>query len=784
MSILRRIIDHSISIVQRVWFPYAASLTVFLALSGKFFWYYFQNFAIGGWDGNNHYAIAYYYAQHIFPNLVGWVPSWNAGMPWPLGYPPIVYILLALFNSVVPTSFIFLFRAFFVASTIGIIVMMIALARRLGYRAGGMLAVGLLTVWYMVSKSPEGITLTATFQNGLYPQVWGGLVLLIWLYFYLGLRQRRRDWFCATASLALLVLSNVHMAEAGLFLAVAIGLLDAAHNRQLRVLLPYITHGLTAAAISAWWWLPVLLVNDYFPTRTFEPIAFRDILPHSTVLLLGCFGALVAWQQRTKVLWQTGFAALILLGILLAPIYLVFPGLPIQQWRMFPVVYLLLLLLIPSVYAALFPRKKILTVAVVLTCIPLGYTTRVVDPYLNLPFFLAEDRQAITGLQQYTDGRSMIEVYAAIGYPAHYNIAALSGISGAHQTLWNVFRESSINTFFVQPLRNTFSIRHEDYGVECFLCGGQAGSFYAQPITKDIARAEVYNARYLLNRWSADKANTSTVPLSFASSVAEYGNWELHRLDYPVDSITHGFATSTGREPLLVFTHIDSKHRQYEGNDAYGWIRINEAWFSIAQTNRRFVRANQQLIDETDDLKYFRAAVLIDPQYRSAQRAYERIKEYAQQNYVFWLASEHEALLEKYPDLKREENIIIWYRSGDVEEDVFALLRMAEGLPLDAPPSNIDSFIQGNDLVTITLQPRAERHVIFIAQSYFPWWRVNAGEVFMSSPAFLAIVTDSASVRLIFSPPVYATLLLWLSSICIVCFLAWYLVVWYNKKNN
>ena len=89
-------------------------LLVMLIYSGQFFYNYSRNYIIGGWDGTSHYAMAKFYSENIFPRPFGWSQNWNAGMPWPLGYPPLFYYTLAALNHILPfLDFGDIFRGFF-----------------------------------------------------------------------------------------------------------------------------------------------------------------------------------------------------------------------------------------------------------------------------------------------------------------------------------------------------------------------------------------------------------------------------------------------------------------------------------------------------------------------------------------------------------------------------------------------------------------------------------------------------------------------------------------------
>jgi uncharacterized membrane protein len=65
------------------------------ALRFHYFMTYLQFPIVPGEDTLGHMELGRYFAEHIFPSIWGWAPSWFGGMPFPQFYPPLFYLLAA-----------------------------------------------------------------------------------------------------------------------------------------------------------------------------------------------------------------------------------------------------------------------------------------------------------------------------------------------------------------------------------------------------------------------------------------------------------------------------------------------------------------------------------------------------------------------------------------------------------------------------------------------------------------------------------------------------------------
>src|SRR6056297_336563 len=184
-------------------------LLIMLFLTGNFFSGYLQSDIVGGWDGQNHYAVVKNYSENIFPNAFGWSFSWNAGMPWPLGYNPFFSYLMAILFHLIPLSSILIFKLFFIILTFLFPVLVYYIAKKIKLEKiyaflSGFLAILFLTI-FPQEISRMGVTIRATFLSGLYPQFFASFLYLIWFYFFIIFKKRKMYYFFSILFLGLLI---------------------------------------------------------------------------------------------------------------------------------------------------------------------------------------------------------------------------------------------------------------------------------------------------------------------------------------------------------------------------------------------------------------------------------------------------------------------------------------------------------------------------------------------------------------------------------------------------
>lgn len=731
-----------------------------LYFTGVFLRSYLQSEIIGGWDGTNHYAISKFYSRHIFPMPYGWTSNWNAGMPWPLGYPPLFHYLIAVLDSLLPVGFLDLFQGFFALGVFVLPCLIYAICRRLAYTRSMSLFSGIATVFLLriphtVVGGTAGLTLNSTFKIGLYPHFFGGLMLFAWLFAFLKVEERRLSRFFSVLLLSLTLLANSHAAQAALLIFLGVAVVRIARERRLATLGLYVTHLFLSLLLISFWALPLMMTYDYFPTKTFPPLPLEKFVQSPWLLtgaLLTAVGGWLGIPVRGGRISSLALSAMMIVAVAIVPIKNYFPGLPLQPWRLLPVGYLLMIVVAPFTLTRLvrFTRGGALSERIVLAgvLLPLFFLFKPAEKTLSLPFIADDERGLLEYSQGLTNGRSMVEVYAP-GYPLHYNITALLGAEGKHETIWNVFRESGINAPFVAPLRNAFSNRHEDFGVVTMLGGPAGDAFYRQPLLTHLKRARLYNLNYFIIR------HKRLARLFLKSGTARlrkaFGKW------FVFEATESSPAAETLRfEPAVVFTRLNSKSRPYDGMDAYDWLRLSEEWFYRADFDTVLALAREPYLDTSRDLDHFKTAVVVDCRYGDLGKAEERLERYlAGGGVIVFLVSPGrvDPLAERLKGSRHASRVVLIRKSGDVRRDMAKLLAVFGKFrqPIE-DPAEIKDINIGRGRVTMTTSGgEGNASWIYLKNSFFPLWRDRrGGEVYMASPAMTLVLTDGPAVDLVF----------------------------------
>lgn len=727
-------------------------LSLVLAVyGGHFFYNYLHNYIVGGWDGTNHYAVAKEFSDTVWQRLYGWLGSWNAGMVWPLGYPPFFYYLIATLDHLLPFAFITIFRWFFIVVMFGIPVAMYAISWRLYSSKIAAASVGLLSIFLLTSSNSGGITFLSTFGSGLYPQTFAVLLLLGWLFFYLRAYDSQVDYIWSIIFLSLCVVTNVHVAEFALIIF-GIGWLGALLKyRTASIVWKGVLHGGLVVLLTAFWIIPLILHLSYFPTKTFSSVEFGRLLDDWFILLFPVVAVVVLFFHRIRLLSLVAWSAVVSVIMIVLPWKEWLPSLPLQPFRLYPMILFLSLLTVPFVLQWLYRlHKSIGGIAAVVIVGGLA-SWQLVNPLINKPYITFNEQHLIGAVQQLEGSRSLVEAFFNTRYPAHFNFASLVGIDGPHETIWNVFRESSINSPFIQPLRNTLSDNREDFGVVCYLCDySHNQELFSQDVETRFKRARLYGIGYFLIRSDVMTKLFEIRRLVHGDIelIHEYDPWSLYSfVQQPsrVEMLT--------QQPILVATDLKSKDRPYQGYDAYDWLRLNEAWFMRGEFDTFFAHARSTKIEELP-LEDFERLLLIEYSYDDLDTATQRLVSYAQ---------DHEVVIATRPDTPTELEKVLQQDT----EDLFTFIQRTGDVDADAARF-IDSFTEVLDdslgLATVgeyddervagTIDTQGGTTYLLVKNAYFPAWEdIDGGRLYMTSPALTLLVTESDSFDLQFQQP-------------------------------
>ncbi|MBZ4420776.1 hypothetical protein [Myxococcus sp. RHSTA-1-4] len=760
-----------------------ALLLLFAAVCGPYLRRVFESELPGGWDGVAHYGVAHLYAQRVFPAVSGWMPEYFAGMPFPNFYPPVFYFLVALGTKVGMSTTASFWTVQTLASA-AVPLLSYECGRRLGgARVAGLVA-GALAVGFLANNSPVrglGITLHSTFDAGLSTQLLAHVFTLAFYAAFLEADRGRVPAVLSSVFLALVALTNVHVVwvAAFLFICLVVARLVQAPSwaARARVLGLHFAIGLGALLLSAVWVLPMLLKLKYVPTQALEtppPGAFIYAFLRLGAYLL--FGTLAAFFKRDG----RALALVATLGVML--VFTLLPtvevlglqSLAIQPGRIVVAFPFLMVFLVGYLVAVAgevwrWPHAR-MAVGAACALVFFAHFKLEREPTGNIgPELAAEYQQVIDALGGRTDGRVLVEQGQA-GLVDPFGLQVLVGAAGGH-SLTTVFRESAINVFFANPLRNSFSTHQETFGIDGKL---HAGEFDAAPLEAQVARLRLFNIQYLAAHSEGIKARLAAMPQ--VRRVSPPGRWEL----YAFRDAAPGTAVVPAYEPVLTFTSFSVKPRPDFGFD---FVRLGEEAFRDARLDTPLVLSRAGALDAESDWERFQTALVTEYRYRDEEAAYAALERFSRTKHVVLLASA-DPLFERLEVLSRDRGTVhvvptispeeMKAIAGDLQltdstmTDKEALLyaqrlatrEVAKGLfdalekvrvPLKDAPSVTDSKVEGNT-ATVTLSAEPSRPVpLWVRQGYFPNWRSAEGEpVYLAFPTFQLTFTQRRDVTLSF----------------------------------
>jgi len=670
---------------------------------------------IPGWDGAQHYAVNKVYSDTIFPKLSGIIPNWYAGMPWPRFYPPLFTYTMAILAHLLPFSYFDIFKWLFLLLVVAFPLLIYWLSGRLKYSPFERLLAGFFSVLFLVSSGDQagtlGIAMGGTFENGLYPQFFGACVFLIWFGLFIGWLRRIDDsdqsqmkvssltskiirsthFLVVSILLGFVLISNVHIAQPALLTFFIYALLYSLSYRG-NVVLRFGLQFFIALAVASIWYIPLLKYNAYFLTQTITEVPFSVALLSLFVpLVQGCIGGFVGIARKRLTVVGLFLSALSIVIITVIPWASLWGGLPLQPFRVLPMAYLYLMILAPLGLVRVLSWLKLkgvwYGVGLLILLSPMLYWYPPIHRSISGLYTLSQsDHDLLVYLKDKNDGRSIFEVWLddnATPYlpkakqPTHFILSGLVADGSEHQTLWSAFRESSILSPFVQPLRNAFSYRHESYGVTCYLCvetngrpGFQADEFYDQPWEEHLKRARLMGVKYIVIRTDLRKSIYQSLPSTELIPTSIFGDWQVFEVtDANLDPIplTH--------EPILTLARLNPRTRYAEGEDAYDWLRLNEEWFFHGKFDQVLARSKASDIEDIQELAVFNYLFLPELTYFDKEKALSMIVNYAKDHHVILLQSDDPLFqqLLNHPAMHKDHLHIV-DKTGNVRTDMGAVL--------------------------------------------------------------------------------------------------------------
>lgn len=518
-------------------------------------------------------------------------------------------------------------------------------------------------------------------------------------------------------------------------------------NNGKKKYLWYLLSLLFSFGLAGFWLMPFLSNLKFFPVNSLANMCtpLDIILSVIIQLTLIYFGWDHIVKKKDANLPSILSASLIIIFLNLLPIEALFPNLPIQTFRFMPICTILLIFLTPFGINFLIQKiknisklKKLLVIISALAVLALMLLPKV--SYRKV--ILTDNEKDMINFAKELEGRTLIEAYEDAAYKEHDTSATFNYLSSlieennTNETLWGIFRESSINSPFIQPLRNSFSEMKESFGVICLLCKDK--DFYDQPFSKDIKRASLFGVNYFLIRSdSISDEFDALVNKTYVEKIKEFGDWTIYKSKQDLN-----ISEQLEYEPVLTFTNLDNNSRDIYD---YDWLGLNEEWFFHGNFKHIMALAKNPEIDKSNDIKNFKNIFIVDYKYEDLNSAKQILLEYARNNNVFLLQSNDQLYNELTQSNTQSLNIFPITKTDNIRDDMKQLLDLLDQKNFKTNSSTIvkDVSKSTNNYKIYLDNNDQNKSQIYLKVSYFPWWKGSSDEeIYLASPVFMLIMPN------------------------------------------
>ncbi len=795
-----------------VWFISLVCAAAVILINLNSFTTYWSSPFIQGWDGEGHAAVGQYYSDHIFPSSWGWIPNWYTGMPFPQFYPPLFYMFLAGLYHVLPFSYITLFK---VVVTLLELLVPATLVYFVSFRTknpASRIVAGVFSVLFVSAVFPEignsGMTVAATLYTGMVTQLFGFIMFMCWLHFFLQIEKSRRAQILAGFFLLCTFISNVHNILVTFILFVVTYLVSlvtlckekfpsrtAFLKASVGHFFLYFLSGAIPLVATAFWTLPVYMNYSYFVTASpWSPpniIGFIMIFP--VVFILAMVGLFIFkyFKDRTSLILS------VTIGVVFFVVYnnswLEQHGLPAHVNRWFGVLCFFVPILIAFMYdhvsriiksgaqrLALYGFMCILFLSSLYSFLsadtPDGYYTGYTDDHVA---------DILKYVRSNSDIGMMMTEVSRDGDPSLMVIDSLVGLNNSGGDLTNIFRESSINSVFLTPVRNALSSGIEGWGFRTYLAFDEA--FLKQDKSLGLDRAERIGIQSFLVRSRRTKDAFMKDDRVFLKK--DFGGWALFSFK---NKMTRSEVLRYA--PVHFYGNLNFKERAI--ND-YDWARFQEGILYSDSKNTTFTYPHDQYIDSSSDFFTASTTVVSTYAYHDLKIAYARMLSYSKKNNLVLVADEnplfqmmYHSMLATSTRMSQHVQILDHVSPSLLDNDptqtqMTALFKSIEGssTPVASVP-HTNAVISANKIEVRLDATSTVPLPVLVKVSYFPaWQRTDGVPIYLASPGFMLTYATS-SFTLIFTTPWYVRAGNIISLAAILCGLSIAVFYKYRRKYS
>jgi hypothetical protein len=737
------------------------------------------------------------YFDTIYPNTFGWIQNWYTGMPFPQFYPPLFYFFTSTLSFLTGVELKLIFKILVATLPILFPIVIYYTTYRITKIIPVALGVGLSMILFLgipdVMGGGLGMTLAATINSGLVTQSLALVLFIIWLSFSITKENFEIKKSIPQIILACMVLlTNAHVAQAMILIALGIFIYEVSVFKNFKkIFFFYTKYSILVSLLISFWYLPLFKFYEYSTTKTMSSAVEFTSYPAWLYILMFTFllmGITILLKERKNYVLGRMVAAGCIALVWFIPIGKVLPSLPLQADRNIPI--FLFITFILGAWSFWYLGKEKITGKVnflvpsipLLVIIPMMFTFSGVSNYLgSFPYQHTYEVQKIKNyLSGKEDMRSSVDAYVSqIPFridkeifieakerfrtpgiesmlygnsiellPDHYIISALLGELENHQTIWTVFRESSISSLFIQPLRNTFSYANEDFGTICYLCEAPSkANLRNQSTETKLAQAKLFNLGYFVVHEQGNKTWFESNADDFEKVFESYP-WIVFKKREATS-----FAHIPENLPVLVFTSLKTKNRPIKGESAYDWVRLNELWYEDGTLDPYLIYGGREINSISEPFTSFGAIVIIETKEKNQVEDIEKIIEYSNATMRPVIVFDGNKQLIKELRTKIKTNLHIISPSVDVYKTSSEVFEILQNNKVSVSNSSVTSLTQSNQEINIEIANNDRKRIpVYISNSYFPAWKSldDKNSVFMVSPTMTLVYTDTESINLYF----------------------------------
>ncbi len=729
-------------------------------------------------------SVGQYYADHIFPSTWGWTTKWYAGMPFPQFYPPLFFFVMAIIYKILPFfSYITLFKIIVTILQLAIPGLLVFFVANRIKDKWSLWLTGIFSVFLLCSYFPimgnSGVNIGATLNTGMVTQLLSFIMLILWLHFFLKIEHDVKSRYFAGFFLFLTFLSNAHNDIVVLIIFTTIYLLsvfysikETAHLRQKVILLGrnfsiYFLTGLLPLAATAFWSTPLYYTYTYF--TSVSPYELPTFWQFMTIMGLFPFLAiitfLVSLQVKKKTVTQLSLVIIVGICFMYIPTLLGETGLPIHVNRWFAVISFLFPVVTGLVYEDVIKILKIqkyriivFIVTVVVVFMGLGTYSFVKVGGYSLTFKQDNFQSIIDYFTEHKDlGMFMVETHLIKDGPTSFVYSDVLSQIGEGAAVVNL-RESSINSVYMTPVRNSLSNEHELFGFKSYLA--QDTTFTDQNISANLDRAEQMGIQSFLIRSKKIKDIIVTDPRIILDK--NFGSWTLYSLRNVVPR-----ANIVPNAPLLFYGSLTFKDRNITD---YDWSRIQEEVLFNNDKNITFIYPTDRYLDTSPELTSASTTFVSTYIYHDFDTAFERLVAYSKQNNLIVVADRN-PLSGKLYSLYMMSSTTNKYHITFIDHLQPTVLnpnplrdQMAElfnkikliNPPVSQSQISVSGTVLDDNKIVVQLNGTSTTPVpVLIKSSYFPAWRRTDGvPVYLATPGYMLTYATS-TFEIDFTTPGY-----------------------------